>query len=89
LILAVVIFGLALGTRLTDLGVFVGPDEFSWVTRSANFTQALVNGDLAQTYQTGHPGVTLMWAETLGSWLRFWGGSTWPVALAADKTMAA
>ena len=64
LLLVTVVFVLALIPRCLDLGVFVGPDEFSWVNRSANFARALRQGDLAQTYQTGHPGVTVLWAET-------------------------
>ena len=83
LVLVLVIFALALGPRLSDLGVFVGPDEFSWVTRATEFTRALAQGDLGKTYQTGHPGVTLMWVETLNTWLR---GSTNAVN-DADKTM--
>lgn len=69
-VVALVIFLLALAPRLLDLGVFVGPDEFSWVNRSAAFARALAGGNLAGTYQTGHPGVTLLWVETLGAWLR-------------------
>jgi hypothetical protein len=87
LLLALIIFGMALPPRLLNLDVFIGPDEFSWVERSANFAQALAAGDLAETYQTGHPGVTLLWSETIGSWLRFGLTNHWPTALAADKTM--
>lgn len=47
------------------LDVFVTPDEPRWLTRSANFYQALSTGDFAQTYQREHPGVTVMWAGTL------------------------
>ncbi len=67
LVLALVIFALALGPRVLDLAVFVGPDESSWVTRSADFARALAGGDLHGTYQTGHPGVTLLWVETIGA----------------------
>ncbi len=86
--IGLIIFLLAIMPRLLDLNVFVGPDEFSWVERSANFAQALAEGDLAKTYQTGHPGVTLLWSETLGSWLRFGLTHDWSVALGADKTIA-
>src|SRR6185503_9984930 len=71
LALGLVIFVLALAPRLLDLGVFVGPDEFTWDERSANFARALVSGNLAETYQDGYPGVTLMWVETLGAWFRY------------------
>ena len=41
-------------------------DETRWVARAANFSVALINGDLTGTYQSEHPGVTTMWAGTLG-----------------------
>jgi 4-amino-4-deoxy-L-arabinose transferase-like glycosyltransferase len=93
LVLALVIFALALGPRLLDLGVFVGPDEFSWVTRSADFARALAEGDLRSTYQTGHPGVTLLWVETLGAGVRYgWqslsGPANWDAIAGSDRTMA-
>jgi hypothetical protein len=93
IVVALVIFVLALGPRVLDLGVFVGPDEFSWVTRSSNFSQALATGELENTYQTGHPGVTLLWVETLGAWVRYglgWlsGSADWNSAISADQTMA-
>lgn len=93
-VLGLVVFMLALGPRLLDLAVFVGPDEFSWVTRSADFAQALAGGDWGKTYQTGHPGVTLLWAETLGDWLRYGlqylsgGLADWDAIIGPDKTMA-
>ncbi len=68
-LLAPVIFGLALLPRVTDLGIFVGPDEFYWLTGSATFAEALATGNLAKTYHAGQPGVTLMWVETVGAWL--------------------
>ncbi len=93
LLLTLGVFLLALGPRVLDLNVFVGPDEFSWVTRSAAFTQGLADGDLAKTYQTGHPGITVMWAETLAAWLRYGfqllhGLADWNTAVGAEKTMA-
>ncbi|NJN93034.1 MAG: phospholipid carrier-dependent glycosyltransferase [Anaerolineales bacterium] len=91
LILAAVIFLLALWPRVLNLDVFVGPDEFYWLEGSAKFTQALASGDLAQTYHAGHPGVALMWAETIGSWVKFGlnGFSNWPVAVGADNSIEA
>ena len=41
-------------------------DETKWVARAANFSVALSNGELAHTFQSEHPGVTTMWAGTLG-----------------------
>lgn len=48
------------------LDSFVTPDERKWLARSANFTYAINHGDLADTFQREHPGVTIMWAGSLG-----------------------
>ncbi|MCL4300483.1 MAG: glycosyltransferase family 39 protein [Anaerolineae bacterium] len=71
LVLALAIFVLALIPRLPALDVFVGPDEFTWDRRSANFARAVTSGNWAETYQDGHPGVTLMWLETIGAGVRY------------------
>jgi hypothetical protein len=52
--------------RGLSLDVFVTPDEPKWLTRSANFFNALAQRDFASTYQKEHPGVTIMWAGTAG-----------------------
>ena len=57
--------------RIDRLGSFVTADEPTWGKRSANFYFALRNGDYADTYQTGHPGVITMWAGALGYHLQF------------------
>ncbi len=54
--------------RVVGLDAFVTPDEPRWLTRSANFYQALSTQNWAQTYQREHPGVTVMWAGTF-AWL--------------------
>lgn len=59
------IFVLALLPRILDLNVFITPDEAKWTCRSINFRAGLTQGDFAQTYQTGHPGVITMWIGTL------------------------
>jgi hypothetical protein len=41
-------------------------DETKWVARAANFSTALRKGDIANTYQSEHPGVTTMWAGAIG-----------------------
>ena len=46
--------------RLSDLDALVTPDEPLWLTRSANFSQALSSGELENTFQFAHPGVTVM-----------------------------
>lgn len=57
--------------RVIALDAFVTVDERKWLTRSANYTYALSQGDLASTYQHEHPGVTVMWAGALGILQRF------------------
>jgi len=49
----------------------VTPDEHMWLARSANFYMALAQGDLASTYQSEHPGVTIMWAGAAGFLTRY------------------
>ncbi len=53
------------------LNRFVTPDEPLWLYRSANFYYALGQREFAYTFQKEHPGVTVMWAGTLGFLLRF------------------
>jgi len=48
--------------RGTSLDRYATIDEARWLLRSANFYQALVQGDLANTFQREHPGVTITWA---------------------------
>lgn len=52
--------------RLVALDRLVTPDEYRWLVRSANFYDALSQGDLANTYQIEHPGVLTMWAGLFG-----------------------
>ncbi len=52
--------------RVLALDAFVTPDEPLWLFRSANFYQAISQGDFAHTFQKEHPGVTVTWAGTLG-----------------------
>ena len=51
--------------RVVALDRFVTPDEYLWVTRSANFYCAVSQGDWKNTFQRQHPGVTTTWAGTL------------------------
>jgi hypothetical protein len=71
---ALLLFLLALALllpRLLQLSRYVTVDEPLWLIRSANFYQALAAGDWQDTFQREHPGVTIMWAGTLGFLLRF------------------
>jgi hypothetical protein len=48
--------------RSKELDRFVTIDEPTWMRRSANFYAALLQGQFGFTFQTHHPGVTVMWA---------------------------
>src|SRR5439155_18191676 len=57
---------LAAVPRLTQVVQPLTIDEPLWFQRSSLFAGALLAGESAGTYQTGHPGVTVMWLGTLG-----------------------
>src|SRR4030042_577161 len=57
--------------RWPALNRFVMVDEPRWLMRSANFYKALSLNDYRSTFQREHPGVTTMWAGTLGFLSRF------------------
>ncbi len=71
---ALLLFLLALALllpRMLELSRYVTVDEPLWLIRSANFYRALAAGDWKETFQREHPGVTIMWAGTIGFLLRF------------------
>jgi len=71
-VLALIVIILAIWLpRGLALNRFVTPDEPLWLYRSANFYFALGQRDFASTFQKEHPGVTIMWAGTLGFLIRF------------------
>ncbi len=85
------IFAVALALRLPGLDSFLTPDENLWATRTTQFLTALSANDWAATSITGHPGVTTMWAGSLGlvaKWL-FAGSSTAAGLLASVEELAA
>ena len=57
--------------RAFELDRYVTIDEKRWLTRAANFYQAIEAGSYENTSQQGHPGVTVMWAGLLGYIERF------------------
>ena len=87
-LMALLIFGLTLLLRIPMLGSFVTADEPRWIERSQGFAAGLFvpglecppvnNGrtisasGLGCTLQVGHPGVTTMWAGTLGLLIYYW-----------------
>jgi len=69
-IITVLLFIGALLPRVLQPGRFITWDELKWVFRSIGFLDALSRGDLAATFQAGHPGVTTMWCGVMGVGLR-------------------
>jgi hypothetical protein len=65
-VVALLVFGVSLGIRLTGLELYATTDEGYWMQRSVRFGAALARGDLASTYRAGHPGVSVMWTGLLG-----------------------
>lgn len=65
------VFIVALLPRVANLAAIVTPDERRWVERSVGFMSALLSGDWAGTFQTGHPGVTTMWTGSFGLWIQY------------------
>ncbi len=75
LVIGVGLFLLALLPRLFSLGTFLTADEPNWLRRSALFLRALAAGDFAGTLINPTPGVTTLWAGTLGLLARYvWEG---------------
>ena len=63
---ALILFAMSLYPRAINLGGYLTTDEGNWMGRTALFTRALLDGDSAGTYQSGHPGVMTMWASLIG-----------------------
>jgi hypothetical protein len=60
--LALGLLGLSLALRAFDVGAMVNVDMYHlWSRRITHFVTAISTGDLAATYQSHHPGVTLLW----------------------------
>ena len=56
----------AVVVRLHGIHLVHTSDEGLWMLRSLGFGAALTRGDFEATYQSGHPGVTVMWTGVLG-----------------------
>jgi hypothetical protein len=61
-----VIFALAAGIRLANLGTYVTIDESRWVQRGSDFWALMGQGNNEDTFIIGHPGVTTMWTALIG-----------------------
>jgi hypothetical protein len=65
LLILLLLFLAAWVPRSLALDKFVTADEPGLLFRSANFYQAIADGDFANTVQLEHPGVTVTWAGAL------------------------
>jgi len=67
ILLALLAALLAFLPRIFGLAVFLTADEpKSWFGRSIQFLEALATGNFANTFDSPAPGVTTMWAGTIG-----------------------
>ena len=76
-LLGLALFFLAFLPRAFGLSVFLTPDENLWVGRAVGFLDALSRGDLAATFQVGHPGVTTRWTGAIGILAQYWSSVSW------------
>ncbi len=61
LLLALLLFVIALVPRILEIGGYLTVDESLWHIRSLNFWDALLDGNFGGTYQMTHPNVITMW----------------------------
>jgi hypothetical protein len=65
-LVVLLLFVLALRYRCFDLDAMTNVDTFSnWIRWSDRFMTGIETGNLTATYQTHHPGLTLMWSVGL------------------------
>ncbi|MCC7368938.1 MAG: hypothetical protein IT306_10975 [Chloroflexi bacterium] len=57
---------LGLLARLNGLNLAYTSDEGYWLQRTVRFGDAVLTGAWANTYRSGHPGVTVMWTGVVG-----------------------
>jgi len=67
--LPVMLFILAMIARWPN-GNFLTVDEaYHWISLSKRFASAVSNGNFADTFYFGHPGITTLWLGVAGHWL--------------------
>src|SRR5688572_20905159 len=66
LVLVALCVFVGLGSRLYGANLAYTSDEGYWLHRTVVFGNAVLNGEFATTFRSGHPGVTVMWAGLLG-----------------------
>lgn len=66
MVLAALCIAVGLWARLYGLNLVHTSDEGYWLQRTVRFGDALLTGDFAATYRSGHPGVAVMWTGLVG-----------------------
>src|SRR5688572_17848978 len=66
LVLVALCVFVGLGSRLYGANLAYPSDEGYWLHRTVVSGNAVLNGEFATTFRSGHPGVTVMWAGLLG-----------------------
>ena len=66
LVLVALCVFIGLGARLYGVNLAYTSDEGYWLHRTVVFGNAVLKGDFAATFRSGHPGVTVMWTGLLG-----------------------
>ena len=66
LVLVAVCVVVGLLARLYGLNLVYTSDEGYWLQRTIRFGDAILTGNFAATFRSGHPGVTVMWTGLLG-----------------------
>jgi 4-amino-4-deoxy-L-arabinose transferase-like glycosyltransferase len=61
LLCTIALFALALLPSLVSLDQHLTADDQDWVRRAVRFSQAVQRGNWRATYQSGHPGVPVLW----------------------------
>ncbi len=62
--IVIIVFSVLAFLITSFVGLYVdviNPDGINWHNRSNAFVNGLVSGNLSETYQVYHPGITLMW----------------------------
>ena len=62
----ILLFFVSFAPRLVAVNRYVTPDEPTWVYRSIQFREAVLDGRWEGTLVAGHPGVTTTWLGALG-----------------------
>jgi len=80
-----IVFVSALVLRIWAIAVPLNADEAKWLSRGVLFWRGLLAGNLADTYQSPHPGVPNMWLSGLGMLINCWMSQIFPDLFGAHQ----